>query len=193
MRQEYPGRYGARSGHGGHGDEWEHDEPGDPDWTVTLEPGGKPGRRVSRVTLAAIAVLALTVAAAVVLIAANRASSSPPPATAPGGQPAAGTLPGGGGNGGGGFVNGAGGAGGNGAGELLMAGAVTAVSSTSITLGGGAQGHTVTAAFTGATQFDGRAKNASAVKVGDAVMVEIAGYGSAHPTVKSITDPAQMP
>jgi hypothetical protein len=105
----------------------------------------------------------------------------------PGGQGA----PGGGLPGGGGAVPGGGPAAGSGrAGTLFLIGTVTAVSRTSITIGG--PGHSVKAAVTGATRVTGKASAITGIKVGDRVSVQIT-RGSTGNVAVAIADPAQLP
>jgi hypothetical protein len=73
---------------------------------------------------------------------------------------------------------------------MSEAGRVTAVSSTSITLGG--PGHSLTAAVTSSTKFTGQVTSISAVKVGSNVSVEISESGG-RATAIAIQDPAQGP
>jgi hypothetical protein len=78
------------------------------------------------------------------------------------------------------------GGGGGGGGHLLIAGKVTAVSATSITITG--QGHVFTAAITSSTKFTG-VSGPSGIKVGALVAAQITGYDSAHPVATAIQDP----
>jgi hypothetical protein len=71
-----------------------------------------------------------------------------------------------------------------------MAGKVTAVSATSITLAAG--GQQVTAAVTGATKVTGRVSAISGVKVGDMVAAQITGIDG-RLTATAIQDPASLP
>jgi hypothetical protein len=85
--------------------------------------------------------------------------------------------------------------GGSGTQVALMAGKVTAVSSTSITLsvsGPLGQGGSMTVAVTSSTTFTGNVKNISQVKVGDEVMAKLSVNGS-EMTANSIQDPASIP
>ncbi len=82
-----------------------------------------------------------------------------------------------------------GGAGGRRALQLMVAGRVTAVSSTSITLAG--QGHSITAALTRGTRITGRSDRAAGIKVGDTVSAQISETGS--PAVLALQDPASVP
>ena len=79
---------------------------------------------------------------------------------------------------------------GNGNLEAQVVGAVTAVSGTSITIGG--NGPSVTAAITGSTKFAGRARSAASIKVGDQVYAVLTGTASKL-TAASIQDPASNP
>jgi hypothetical protein len=193
MAQQHPGRHDAPMPDGDHeqDDSWPRHGPVPPAEQRPPQSGYRVGRgnRIQPVTAAVIAVIAALAAAVMVLILTKGPSSSPSASTGPGNAPAGG-APFHGGNGGGGALGGGGGGGGGG-GHLMLGGQVTKVTSTSITIGG--QGHSVTAAITSSTQFTGPVKNAGGIKVGDRVMVAISGYGSSHPVVGSISDPAQMP
>src|SRR5262249_58691780 len=102
-----------------------------------------------------------------------------------------GGVPGGGAGPGGGAVPGGGtGAGPGQAGSLFLIGKVTAVSRTSITIGG--PGGTVTAAVTGATRVTGKVSAVTGIKVGDQVSAQITQGGSGN-VVVAIADPAQLP
>jgi hypothetical protein len=130
--------------------------------------------------LAIVAVVALGAGAGVALAITKGLDHSPSPSAAPGTQPSAvapggGTIPGGGGA----------------VGEMFVAGPVTAVSSTSITIGG--PGHTVTAAITSATRITGKVTSIGGIKVGDQVSAQITESNGGQPTVTAIQDPAQAP
>jgi hypothetical protein len=133
-----------------------------------------------------VTALAAAAAGAGIALAAHDLSSSPPaaasssqpsaPAPAPPGdsQPGAnGTLPGGGPGG---------------TGMLFIMGKVTAVSGTSITIGGPT--HTVTTAVISATRVTGRVSGISGVRVGDHVSAQISQSGG-RATATAIQDPAQ--
>jgi hypothetical protein len=143
-------------------------------------PGG-PGRSGLRpLALTIVAVVALAAGAGVALAITKGLDHSPSPSAAPGTQPSAvapggGTIPGGGGA----------------VGEMFVAGPVTAVSSTSITIGG--PGHTVTAAITSATRITGKVTSIGGIKVGDQVSAQITESNGGQPTVTAIQDPAQAP
>jgi len=111
-----------------------------------------------------------------------------------GAQPGGGgAQPGGGGAqpGGGGAVPGSGpGAGPGQAGSLFLIGTVTAVSRTSITIGG--PGHTITAVVTGATRVTGKVSAVTGIKVGDRVSAQIT-QGTTGNVAVAIADPAQPP
>jgi hypothetical protein len=93
--------------------------------------------------------------------------------------------------GGGGAVPGGGaGAAPGGAGSLFLIGTVTAVSRTSITIGG--PGHTVTAAVTGATRVTGKVSGITGIKVGDRVSAQVT-HGSTGNVAVVIADPARLP
>jgi hypothetical protein len=74
--------------------------------------------------------------------------------------------------------------------RLEIGGPVTAVSATSITVGGGGRG--VTAAVTKATKVTGKVTSIGGVKVGDVVSASITGT-TGKLTVTSIQDPASLP
>ena len=76
------------------------------------------------------------------------------------------------------------------AGSLFLIGTVTAVSRTSITIGG--PGHTITAAVTGATRVTGKVSAVTGIKVGDRVSAQITRGGTGNVAV-AIADPAQPP
>jgi hypothetical protein len=178
-------------------DDWPDDDGEDPPWRRAAPPAahgqdGGPGRRghsgLRPLALAIVAVVALAAGAGVALAIVNgldrssspsAAPSAQPPALAPGGSNGGGTIPGGGG-GGGGAVE-----------EMFVAGPVTAVSSTSITIGG--PGHTVTAAITSATRITGKVTSIGAIKVGDQVSAQITQGNGGQPTVAALQDPAQAP
>jgi hypothetical protein len=74
--------------------------------------------------------------------------------------------------------------------RLEIGGPVTAVSATSITVGGGGRG--VTAAVTKATKVTGKVTSIGGVKVGDVVSASMTGTNGKL-TVTSIQDPASLP
>jgi hypothetical protein len=74
--------------------------------------------------------------------------------------------------------------------RLEMGGKVTAVSATSITVGG--PGRQVTAAVTGATKVSGRVSGIGGVKTGDLVSVQVTGTDGKL-TATAIQDPASLP
>lgn len=71
--------------------------------------------------------------------------------------------------------------------QLQIIGTVTAVSPSSITIGG--NGPSITGTFTGATKFTGSAAGAADIKVGDQVAATLTG-SPANLTVTTIQDPA---
>jgi hypothetical protein len=158
------------------GGDWPHGN-----WPVHQGPGpGVPRRSpVRSVTAAVIAVLAAALGAGVALAIVNWPSASPTAASsasaspAPGGGAGTGNAPGGGGSGG--------------TRQMLLVGKVTAVSSTSITIGG--NGQSVTAAVTGSARFTGRVSSISGVRVGDEVTAQLTATGGTI-MVSSIQDPA---
>jgi len=167
--------------------------PGGPRAAPPMPPGWPedrpPARRLRPVLLLVIALLAAAAGAGIVLAVEGLAGSS---GATPGavGQPSSLTpvAPGGNSQPGGsgalpGTVPG-------GTGTLFVAGKVTAVSSTSITVGG--PGHTVTAAVTGSTRITGKVSGISGVKVGDQVSAQIVQNGGAA-SATAIQDPARPP
>jgi hypothetical protein len=165
----------------------------DPPWRRAAPPAaygrgggpGGPGRSGLRpVALTIVAVVALGAGAGVALAITKGLDHSPSPLAAPSTQPSA-VAPGGGS--GGGTIPGGGGA----VGEMFVAGPVTAVSSTSITIGG--PNHTVTAAITSSTRITGEVTSIGGIKVGDQVSAQITESNGGQPTVAAIQDPAQAP
>jgi hypothetical protein len=183
---------------GSGGDDWpddlwpDDDDPaGGPQAAQARPPGwpedGPPARRLRPVLLLVIALLAAAAGAGIVLAVEGLAGSfGATPVAA--GQPSSVTPVAPGGNsqpGGGGALPGPGGSG-----TLFVAGKVTAVSGTSITVGG--PGHTVTAAVTRSTRITGKVSGISGIKVGDQVSAQIAQNGGAA-RATAIQDPAQPP
>src|SRR6266851_5364171 len=181
---ESPGRAGDSAGGGG---------PGGPPAASAMPrgwPGAGPRKRARPVTLAIITLAAAAIGAGIVLVVDDLSSSSAP-AAASGHQPSylapgqhvgngpPGALPSGGPSGGpGGTAN------------LFIIGKVTAVTSTSITIGG--PGHSIVAAVTGDTRVTGKVSSLGAVKVGDQVSAQMTQSGG-KTTVTAIQDPAQSP
>ncbi|HTZ29461.1 MAG TPA: DUF5666 domain-containing protein [Streptosporangiaceae bacterium] len=169
-------------------DDWGDDGGDDPPWRRAARPtahgqgrgAGRPGLRP--LALAIVAVVALAAGAGVALAIVKGLERSPSPSAASSSQPPA-VAPGGGG----GAIPGGGGA----VGEMFVAGPVTAVSGTSITIGG--PGHTVTAAITSATRITGKVTSIGAIKVGDQVSAQITQASGGQPTAAAIQDPAQAP
>jgi hypothetical protein len=172
-------RIGGSAGGGGAG------EP----WPAAVNPAGVPGhgalrRRVRPGTLAVIALGAAAAGAGIVLGVVDLSSSPSATTAAPGGRPSqlAPVPPGG---------NGAlPGAGPGGTAMIFMIGKVTAVSGTSITIGGPA--HSVTAAVTDSTRVTGKVSGIRGVKVGDQVSAQITQSGGRSRAI-AIQDPAQAP
>jgi hypothetical protein len=178
-------------------DDWPDGED-DPPWRRAAPPAayrrdGGPGRSgragLRPLALTIVAVVALGAGAGVALAitkgldhspSPSAAPSTPPSAVAPGGSSGGGTIPGGATAPGGGSV-----------GEMFVAGPVTAVSSTSITIGG--PNHTVTAAITSSTRITGKVTSIGGIKVGDQVSAQITESNGGQPTVAAIQDPAQAP
>ena len=122
------------------------------------------------------AVAGAVVAAAVLHDFSSPAASGQPPALSqqqPGGN---GALPGGA-------------QGGPGSGMFVL-GTVTAVSGSSITIGG--PGHTITATVTSATRVTGKVAGLGGIKVGDHVSAQLTQDGG-RVTAVAIADPAQAP
>jgi hypothetical protein len=171
--------------------DWPDDWPDggdDPPWRRAAPPAahgrdGEPGRSGLRpLALAIVAVVALGAGAGVALAITKGLDHSPSPSAVPSTQPSA-VAPGGSGL----IPGGAGGA----VGEMFVAGPVTTVSSTSITIGG--PNHTVTAAITRSTRITGKVTSIGGIKVGDQVSAQITESNGGQPTVAAIQDPAQVP
>jgi len=145
-------------------------------------PGGY-GLVVAIVAIAATAALLLVVLFLRSPGASASAASDPTAAAAPttstqaGGSGGLGALPPLGGNGG--------------ALQYMLNGRVTAISSTSITLGG--NGPSVTATLTSATKVTGNVTSISGIKVGDQVTAQISGQSSSSLEATAIQDPGQNP
>jgi hypothetical protein len=149
-------------------------------------PGAGPRKRARPVTLAIITLAAAAIGAGIVLVVDDLSSSSAP-AAASGHQPSylapgqhvgngpPGALPSGGPGG---------------TAKLFIVGKVTAVTSTSITIGG--PGHSIVAAVTGDTRVTGQVSSIGGVKVGDQVSAQMTQSGG-KTTVTAIQDPAQSP
>jgi hypothetical protein len=146
---------------------------------------GPPRARRLRPGVLATVIMAVAVAGAVVAAAVMHGSSGP----AASGQPPALSQQQPGGNGapaGGGTLPGGGGAGAS----MFLIGTVTAVSGTSITIGG--QGHTITATVTRATRVTGKVAGLGGIKAGDRVSAQLTQDGG-RVTAVAIADPAQAP
>jgi hypothetical protein len=178
-------------------DDWPDNGGDDPPWRRAAPPAahgrdggrGGPGRPGLRpLTLAIVAVVALAGGAGVALAITKGLDHSSSPSAAPSTQPSA-VAPGGSGGGpaGGGTVPG-----GGSVGRMFVAGPVTAVSSTSITIGGG-PGQSLTAAITSSTKITGKATSIGGIKVGDQVSAQITESNGSRPAVTAIQDPAQAP
>jgi len=131
-----------------------------------------------------IALAAAAAGAGIVLGVVDLSSSPSATTAAPGGQPSqlAPVPPGG---------NGAlPGAGSGGTAMIFMIGKVTAVSGTSITIGGPA--HSITAAVTDSTRVTGKVSGIRGIKVGDQVSAQITQSGGRSSAI-AIQDPAQPP
>jgi len=73
---------------------------------------------------------------------------------------------------------------------MFVIGTVTAVSGTSITIGG--QGHTITVTVTSATRVTGKAAGLNGIKAGDQVSAQLT-QGGGRVTAVTVADPAQAP
>jgi hypothetical protein len=169
-------------------DDWPDGGGEDPPWRRAAPPAaydrdGGPGRpRLRPLVLAIVTVVALGGGAGVALAITKGIDHSTSPSTTPSAQPPA-VAPGG--------SNGGAPGGGGAVGEMFVAGPVTAVSSTSITIGG--PEHTVTAAITSATRISGKVSSIGGIKVGDQVSAQITQSNGGQPTVTAIQYPAQVP
>jgi hypothetical protein len=162
-------------------------------------PAGSPRIRLLRPAVMAAVIIVAAAAGAGVAAAVVHDLSSPasgagagggPPAANPG-QPGGGTLPGGELPGGAGPAGGVGPGGGAGSARtMFVIGTVTAVSGTSITIGG--PGHKVTATVTGATRVTGKVAGIGGIRVGDQVSAQLT-QGSGRTIAVAIADPAQPP
>lgn len=179
-----PGRWGAGAGHQG-------------PWGPHPGYGGPPpGQRSQSLTIGVIAFVAAVLGAGAVLVimhltsgpTASTTSDSPSsgaitaPTQGPITSPGQGT---GNGNGNSGGIPASGGGL-----QIFLAGQVTKVSSTSITINGA--GNTITAAVTSATKFGGKVTSISQIKVGDFISAQIRGSTS-HPVAALIQDPPETP
>jgi hypothetical protein len=179
---ESPGQAGDSAGGGG---------PGGPPAASAMPrggPGAGPRKRARPVTLALITLAAAAIGAGIVLVVDDLSSSSAP-AAVPGNQPsylAPGQHVGNGQPGAnGGLPSGGPGGGAGGTASLFMIGKVTAVTSTSITIGG--PGHPITAAVTGDTRVTGKVSSIGGVKVGDQVSAQMTQSGARPPRPRSRT------
>jgi hypothetical protein len=174
-------------------DDWPDGGGDDPPWRRAAPPaaygrdGGSSRSGLRPLALAIVAVVALGAGAGVALAIAKGLDHSPSPSAAPSTQPSA-VAPGGSG---GGTAPGGTIPGGGAVGELFVAGPVTAVSTTSITIGG--PNHTVTAAITSATRITGEVTSIGGINIGDQVSAQITESNGGQPTVAAIQDPAQAP
>jgi Domain of unknown function (DUF5666) len=155
-----------------------------------MDEGSDIGRqRVNPLVLVAIAVAAATIGVVAVLVVGGPASPSSVPASY---APSASGAPSGGGSDDGGQqallppLTGSG----NGL-QMMLDGRVTAVSATSVTIGG--QGPSVTAKITRATRFSGKVHSISGVKVGDRVSASLSGSSATTLTATTIEDPGEAP
>ena len=137
------------------------------------------------VAVALIAVLA-GVAGAFLAFLLTQGPSAAPSASTPRGLPSIPSQRIGGGGVSGGQPGGAGGQV-----QMLLAGPVTAVSSTSITVAG--QGNSVTGAVTSATKVTGKVTSISGIRVGDRVLVKFTGNPASGSFIATtIQDPASI-
>jgi hypothetical protein len=181
------------------GDDGDEDWHGDVIWPAETDPGipwagevgqaGRPGGRGRPVaSLVVVAVLAAGVGAGLTF-ALNSPSGTPAAATSTRGPSrASGQVPGG--PAGRVPAGGSGGVPGGGQAEMLVMGSVTAVSATSITIGG--NGPAVTAAVTDATRVTGQVSSIAGIKVGDEVSAQLTQQGG-RVTAAAIQYPAQQP
>jgi len=174
------------------------DIPGDDfrDLPVPPRPPRGTRPRAHPLTLAAVAVAGATIGVAAVLIvgagtgstAATGAPASPGPASPAPAQ-------GGGSHGAdpyGGVPSALPPLSGTGAGlQVMLGGRVTAVSATSITIGG--RGPSVTAKITKATRFTGNVHSVTGVKVGDQVSAVLSGASASSLTATTIQDLGAAP
>ena len=147
--------------------------------TPPLPPGWPRTDGTQRARLLRPAILATVIIAGAVAGAVWQGRKEP---ADPGSQPPAVSQPQPGGNG-------APAGGGPGA-SMFAIGTVTAVSGTSITIGG--QGHTITATVTRATRVTGKVAGLGGIKVGDQVSAQLTEDGG-RVTAVAIADPAQAP
>jgi Domain of unknown function (DUF5666) len=142
-------------------------------------------RQPRTLTFAAVAVVAAAVGAAIAVGITHWPASSPSSAASAG--PPAGSSPAGPAPNTGNGLQAPGLGGGSGVSEqLMLAGKVTAVSGTSITINAGT--NTITAQITSATQFAGSVKTTSGIKTGDEVMIEVS-VDNGKSVATTITDP----
>jgi hypothetical protein len=161
------------------GDEWPDDAL---PWPPAPRRPRRPGAQVA--ALAAIALVAAGIGGAAIIVARDLSSSPASPASQPSVQAPAqsggNSLPPGSGSG---ALPGS-------SGQMFVGGKVTAVSSTSITIGG--QGRGITAVVTAATKITGNVSGISGIKVGDVVTAQLTQSGG-RITAVAIEDPAQLP
>jgi hypothetical protein len=153
-------------------------------------PGDGPPERRSRPFLLLVTAILAAAAGAAIVLGVHGLSGSSGVTAGPAGQPSSLTPVAPGGNG---LPVGSGalpGTGSGGTGALFVAGKVTAVSGTSITVEG--PGHTVTAAVTRSTRITGKVSGISGIKAGDQVSAQIVQNGGAA-RATAIQDPAQPP
>jgi Domain of unknown function (DUF5666) len=154
-------------------------------------PGGRERPRVLWLVVVAVLAAGAGAGAALPFTGSSPAASSSP---SPGSSPGAATP--GGGNGGtsGGLPPQGGGIPGEGTGtvQTFVAGPVTAVSATSISIGG-AGGRSVTAAITSSTRFGGKVTSTRGISVGDEVSAQVEQQGNGRPTAVEISYPASQP
>jgi hypothetical protein len=170
-------------------DDWPSDQPAA--WSAAPPPPGDVGvlawLHANVLAVALIAVIAGVAGAFAAFLLTQGPSAAPGPSRTPSG--ALPSIPGqriGGGNAVGGVPGGTGGQL-----QMLLAGKVTAVSSTSITVEG--HGNSVTGTVTSATTVTGKVTGIGGVKVGDQVLVKFTGTaGSGTLTAVTIQDPASI-
>jgi len=158
----------------------------EPGGFLTPPPPHGPRRGVHPLTLAAVAVAGVTIGVAAVLISdagQDTTAAVSTPSSAPASPPAQGA--------GGGLASLPPLTGTGGGLQVMLEGRVTSVSATSITLGGA--GPNVSARITRSTQFSGKIRGISGVKVGDQVRATLSGSNATSLTATSIEDPGTAP
>ncbi len=163
--------------------------PGRSGWPVAAGPSGWPGsgppRRPFRPVILVVIALGAALAGAGIALGARGLSGPSGTAATPGSQPSY-LAPGQSGN----VRPGLPGTGPGGTAGIFLIGRVTAVSRTSITIGG--PGRSITAAVTASTRVTGTVSSISGIKVGDWVSAQISQTGSTY-TATAIQYPTRSP